>query len=135
MIGSALENISKSPAKFDIEKMRFINKEHLKMMDNKQLSTLFGFADADIGKLAKIYLEEVSTTNELESKIKPIFTAKNFEGECGEQMRILEKLIWELPMIDSFDEFKSTLMKESGLDREELLETFACPTYRCRIGP
>jgi glutamyl-tRNA synthetase len=30
-------------------------------------------------------------------------------------MRMMEKLIWELPMIDSFDEFQTTLMKKSGL--------------------
>ncbi len=111
----SLENISKSAVKFDIDKLRFINREHFKMMDNKQLSTLFGFADADIGKLAKLYLEEASTVNELENKIRPIFTAKDFNGEWGEQMRIMEKLILNAPMIDTFDEFKSFIMKESGL--------------------
>ncbi len=110
-----LENISGSAVKFDIDKLRFINREHLKMIDDKQLSSLFGFADTDIGKLAKIYLEEASTTKELESKIRPIFTAKNFDGEWGEQMRIMEKLIQEAPMMDTFDEFKSYIMKESGL--------------------
>jgi len=111
-----LEEMSKSTATFDIEKLRFINREHLKMMDDKQLSTLFGFADADIGKLAKIYLEEASTVNELESKIYSIFSPKDFSGEWGEQMRIMEKLIQELPMINTFDEFKSTMLKASGLE-------------------
>ena len=85
------------------------------MIDDKQLSTLFGFADADIGKLAKIYLEEASTTKELESKIRLIFSPKNFESEWGEQMKIIEKLIQEGPMINTYDEFKSYIMKESGL--------------------
>jgi glutamyl-tRNA synthetase len=116
-----LENISKSSAEFNIDKLRFINKEHLKMMDDKKLSTLFGFADADIGKLAKIYLAEADTTKELESKIKPIFTAKNFDGEWGEQMRIMEKIIQEAPMIYTFDEFKSYIMKESGLKGRNFL--------------
>jgi glutamyl-tRNA synthetase len=110
-----LENISKSPAKFDIDKLRFINRKHLELMDDKKLSSLFGFADADIGKLAKIYLEEASTINELESKIKPIFSPKDFDGEWEEQMRIMEKLIANAPMINTFDEFKSYIMKESGL--------------------
>ena len=116
-----LENISKSAAKFDIDKLRFINREHLKMMDDRQLSTLFGFADADIGKLVKLYLGEASTINELESKIRPIFTAKDFEGEAGEQMRVMEKLIQELPMINTFEEFESTMMKASGLKGEKFL--------------
>jgi len=115
-----LENISNSETKFDIEKMRFINREHLKMMDNKQLSSLFGFADADIGKLAKIYLEEVSTTKELEDRIKPIFTAKNFNSTYGKEMRILEKIILDAPMIKEYDKFKSYIVKESGLKDNEI---------------
>ena len=110
-----LENISKSPARFDIDKLRFINREHLKRMDDKKLSTLFEFADADIGKVAKIYLEEASTINELEIKLKSIFAPKDFDGEWGEQMRSLEKIIIDAPMIESFEDFKNHLMKESGL--------------------
>ena len=68
-----LENISKSDTKFDIDTLRFINREHLRMMDDIKLSTLFDFADADIGKLVKLYLEEASTLKELEAKIRPIF--------------------------------------------------------------
>ena len=116
-----LENISKSAIKFDIDKLRFINREHLKIMDDKQLSALFGFADADIGKLVKLYLDEVSTLKELEAKIRPIFTPKDFDGEWGEQMRIIENLIGILPMIETFDEFKSVIMKESGLKGKYLL--------------
>jgi len=110
-----IEDISKLATKFDIDKLRFINREHLKMMDDKQLSALFGFADADIGKLAKLYLEKVSTTKELEAKIRPIFSPKNFKGEWGEQMTIMEKIIADAPMINGFDKFETYIMKESGL--------------------
>ena len=111
-----LENISKSPVRFDIDKLRLLNREHLRRMDDKKLSALFGFADADIGKLAKVYLEEASTINELDKKVKAIFSDKSFDGEWGEEMRILEKIIADSPMIDSFDGFESHLMKESGLE-------------------
>ncbi|MCD6653489.1 MAG: glutamate--tRNA ligase [Sulfurovum sp.] len=110
-----LEDISKSAARFDLDKLRFINREHLKMLDDKTLSSLFGFADESIGKLAKIYLEEASTISELENKIKPIFSPKQFEGEWAEQMRTMEKIIADAPMINTFDEFKSYLMEKSGL--------------------
>jgi len=130
-----LENISRSPAKFDIDKLRFINREHLKMMDDKELSTLFGFADADIGKLAKIYLEEASTTKELESKIRAIFTAKNFECEWGEQMRIMEKLIQDAPMMNTFDEFKSYIMKESGLKGKNFFNPLRLLLTGAQHGP
>ena len=130
-----LENISKSAAKFDIDKLRFINRKHLAIMDDKRLSSLFGFADADIGKLAKIYLEEASTTNELENKIKPIFTPKDFDGEWGEQMRIMEKLIADAPMINTFDEFKSYIMKESGLKGKNFLKPLRLLLTGAEHGP
>ena len=130
-----LENISKSAATFDIEKLRFINRKHLELMDDKQLSSLFGFADADIGKLAKIYLEEASTTTELESKIKPIFSPKDFDGEWGEQMRVIEKIIFEAPMINTFDEFKSYMMKESGLKGENFFEPLRLLLTGAKHGP
>jgi glutamyl-tRNA synthetase len=111
-----LTKISKSPAKFDIDKLRFINREHLRMMDDRQLSTLFGFADADIGKLAKLYLEEASTIKELERKILPIFKPKDFTGEWGKEMKILSDLIFDAPAFDEFDAFKIHIMKESGFE-------------------
>jgi len=113
-----LENISASPAKFDIEKLRFLNRKHLEKMDNKRLSMVFGFADEEIGKLAKLYLEEADTLNELEVKIKAIFSPKDFSGKYGEEMRIMEKIIAQAPMIETFDEFTSYIMKESGLEDE-----------------
>ena len=115
-----LKNISKSPAKFDMTKLRFINREHLKLMDERKLSTLFGFADVDIGKLAKVYLQECSTINELKEKIHSIFTAKNFNTEWKEEMEILSKLIGEAPAFETFNELKQYLTKKSGLKEEKL---------------
>ena len=130
-----LENISKSETIFDIDKMRFINAEHLRRMDDRQLSTLFGFADADIGKLAKIYLEEASTIKELIAKIKPIFAAKNFEGEWGEQMRKMEVIVQNAPMINDFDAFKTYMMKESGLKDENFLKPLRLLLTGAQHGP
>ena len=116
-----IENISKSAVKFDIEKLRFINREHLKMMDEKQLSTLFGFADADIGKLAKLYLKECSTINELQEKVLPIFKAKDFSGELGESMKIIENIIFDAPAFKTLDALNQHITNESGLKGENLL--------------
>ena len=130
-----LNNISKSAAKFDINKLRFINREHLKMMDNKQLSTLFGFADADIGKLAKVYLEECSTIKELEVKIRAIFTAKNFNIKWEKEMRIIEELIANSPAFDEFDEFKKHIIKESGLKDESFFKPLRYLLTNRESGP
>jgi len=110
-----LESLYRYPVTFDMDELRFINSQHLNMMDDKRLSSLFGFADEDIGRLAKIYLSEASTISELESKIRPIFRPKEFSGEWGEQMRILASIISDLPLIYEFDKFQELLMRESGL--------------------
>ncbi len=117
-----LNNISKSPARFDIDKLRFINQQHLKQIDDKELSSVFGFADADIGKLAKTYLEELSTVNELELKIKAIFSEKDFDGEWREEMLTLQKLILDAESFDKFNDFQSYLMKESQLKGKNFLK-------------
>jgi len=130
-----LENISQSPARFDIDKLRFINSEHLRLMDDKKLSRLFGFADTDIGKLAKVYLQEVSTTKELQSKIGAIFAPKDFGGEWGEQMHIIADIIADAPPFASFDELKEHITSESGLNKENLLKPLRYLLTGANNGP
>ena len=120
---------------FDLDKLRFINREHLKRLDDKLISTLFGFADADIGKLAKLYLEEVSTVKELELKIKPIFSPKNFEGAWTKEMRTLEALIQDAPMFTKFDDFKTYMIKESQLKESTFLKALRVLLTGAEEGP
>jgi len=119
-----LYKIPRYPFFFDIDSLKIINSEHLKLMEDKKLSTLFGFSDADIGKLAKVYLEldEVNTINDLDTEIKNIFSAKDFTSEYGEDMSILSKIIADAPMIDDFDDFKEYLIKESVFESERLVK-------------
>jgi len=130
-----LEDISKSAVTFDSEKLRFINRKHLEMMDNKQLSTLFGFADTDIGKLAKLYLEEASTTKEIDAKIKAIFRPKDFSGEWSEKMRTLETLVQDAPMFAKFNDFSSYLTQASGLKDENLFKPLRLLLTNAEQGP
>jgi len=115
-----LENISKSPVTFDRDRLRYLNRKHLERIDDKRLSMVFGFADEAIGKLAKLYLQEASTLNELERKIQAIFSPKDFNGIWGKQMRILENIIARAPMIETFDTFTLYLMQKSSLRGEAL---------------
>lgn len=130
-----LGKISKSPAKFDIDKLRSINSKHLEMIDDKRLSTLFGFADEDIGKLAKLYLEEANTINELEAKIKPIFSPKDFNGKWGEQMRIMAENIQTMPMIDDFDDFSVHIVHMTGLKGENFFTPLRLLLTGAEDGP
>jgi len=115
-----LKAIGTEPIKMDWDRLRWLNREHLKQMDDRTLSTLFGFADADIGKLAKCYLDKVTTTRELEERIKPIFRSKSFEGEQGEMMRKLSRLIFNAPYFEEFDTLVAYLVDKSGLDRDQI---------------
>jgi len=117
-----LNSISKSALTFEIEKLRFINREHLKLMDNRELSTLFGFADESIGQLAKLYLEECSTISELEAKIRPIFKPKDFSNEWEEPMKMIENIIFEAPAFKTLEELQNHITVESGLKDENLLK-------------
>jgi glutamyl-tRNA synthetase len=117
-----LESISKSPARFSMDLLRHINKEHLKKMDATELSRYVGFADANIGELAKIYLEEASTTKELKSKITTIFATKEMPQEFSEAAKIITQTIKDAPYFEEYDEFKNYVMKTSGLKGKDFFK-------------
>ena len=130
-----LEKISKSPAHFDIDMLKHINKEHLKTMDAKELSRYVGFADAEIGELARIYLEEVKTTKELKSKIAPIFSERNIPEEFKEQTALMAETIKGAPYFDKYDDFKNYIMKESGLEGENFFQPLRILLTNAEYGP
>ncbi|WP_373002121.1 glutamate--tRNA ligase [Sulfurimonas sp.] len=117
-----LDALSKSPARFSIDILRHINKEHLKNMEATELSRYVGFADANIGELAKVYLEEASTTKELKSKIEAIFAAKEIPVEFTKTAKIMTETIKAAPYFEEYDDFKNYIIKESGLKGNNFLE-------------
>lgn len=113
-----LDKVSKSPSRFSIDELKDINHKHLKNLDAKELSRYVGFADSEIGELARVYLEEVSTTKELKSKIAPIFADKKFPEEYKEDINVLREIIKSAPFFDEYEDFKVYIMKKSGLSGE-----------------
>ena len=130
-----LTRISKAPAKFDIDKLRFINKKHLERLDDVELSRYVGFADKDIGQLAKIYLDEVSTTKELREKISSIFSQKNIPEEFEEAAATIKETLLKAPFFEEFNDFKSYLMKESGLKEENFFKPLRILLSGAEHGP
>ncbi len=116
----SLESVTGERNTLDMERLREINREHLRSMDDKLLSTLFGFADADIGKLAKLYLDEAATINELAARIRPILAPKHFEGECEAQMRQIQKVLIDAPMFETFEALAAYVTEQTGLSGEDL---------------
>lgn len=117
-----IKNISKEEVVFDFEKLKTINKKHLELIDDLRLSKLLGFADADIGKLGKLFLTNASTLNEIKEKLNLIFSkkdlCKNFEDESKQIIKCLK----EAPHIEEFNDFKIYITQNTGLEDDSLLK-------------
>ena len=130
-----LSNVSKNPIEFDINKLRHINHEHLNNLDDKELSRYVGFADEEIGKLAKVYLEEVSTTKELKSKISAVFSKKEIPEEFIEITKSLKDAIKKAPYFEKYEEFEKYLNNELGLNSESFSKPLRYLLTGAQNGP
>ena len=115
-----IENISKDSVKFDIEKLRFINKKHLEIIDDMRLSKILGFADSDIGKLAKIFLEEVNTIKEIKEKITLIFTPKTSLTDFEKEFTKIKECLQKAPFFNDFEELEKYISNQTNLKGENL---------------
>jgi glutamyl-tRNA synthetase len=115
-----IENISKSSAEFDIDKLRFINKKHLETVDDIRLSKILGFVDADIGKLGKLFLEDACTIKEIKEKIAPIFAPKISYTGFEKELSTLKECLQKAPFFDDFEELKKYISNETNLKNENL---------------
>ena len=129
-----LKNIDKEPARFEIDKLRQINREHIRRMEEKALSVLIGYSSDDIGELAKCYTEEESTLQEIKDKIDKIFAEKvcdEFEAEFEE----LKAIAKNAPYFKEFDDFAAYLSQESGLKGEQLFKPLRLMLTGEKSGP
>ncbi|MDD2789319.1 MAG: glutamate--tRNA ligase [Sulfurimonas sp.] len=130
-----LENLSKSPFCFKMDTLRHINKEHLKNMQAKELSRYVGFADEEIGKVAKVYLSEASTTKELKSKIEPIFAPKVIPADAKEQTQSMAECIKNAPYFDTYEDFKNHIIKETRLSEKDFIKSLRLLLTGAEFGP
>ena len=130
-----LEGISDSPARFDMEKLKQINKEHLKRMDATELSRYVGFADADIGELARIYVEEAGTTQELKAKIAPIFEPREIPEALAKPVTLIKEALQKAAHFEEYDDFQNYLTKETELEEENLSKALRVLLTNSEDGP
>lgn len=118
----SLESLAKSPVRFDLARLRFVNHAHLERLGDNDLALLLESSDESMGKLARIYLEEASTLNELREKISAVFAPKDiaaryegqdFSQECALLAKSLQELITNAPA--EYESFKHQAMQASGL--------------------
>jgi len=130
-----INSISASPAHFDIEKLRFINCEHIKRISDMELSKRMGYACENIGKLAKLYTEEVSTTFEIKQKIDVLFAPKPLHVKYEKESKLLKELIQKAPYLDTFEAFEAYLLKKSELQDEAFFKPLRFVLTGCDNGP
>ncbi|MBN2871172.1 MAG: glutamate--tRNA ligase [Campylobacterales bacterium] len=130
-----LKTLSKAPTRFDIDKLKFINREHLKGMDPKELSRYVGFADEEIGQLAKVFLEEAGTLKELRAKTGAIFAPKNVPDAFKEGYETLRDLTLKAPHFDDFDAYRDYLAKNSALSGDNFFKPLRILLTGAEHGP
>lgn len=117
-----IENVSKSGAKFDIDKLRFINRKHIELLDEMRLSKILGFADNDIGKLAKLYLEEASTIKEIKSKLNNIFSQKSTLEGFEQESQTIKEVLKNAPYFENYDDLKDYVVQKTELKGKNLFK-------------
>ena len=117
-----IENISKSSAKFDIDKLRFINRKHIENLDDMRLSKILGFADSDIGKLGKLFLEEASTIKEIKEKIEPIFATKTTLEGFENEFKAIKECLQKATYFDNYEDLKNYIVDETSLKGKNLFK-------------
>ena len=114
-----ISKISQDTPKFDIEELNIVNKEYLKSIDDLRLSKILGYADQNIGKLAKIYLEECNTIKDIKSKIDTIFSSKEPLENFEDEFNLLKECMISAPFINDFNDLKKYIIKQTGLKENE----------------
>ena len=130
-----LSKVSKTPTYFDINVLKQINQEYLKSLDAKELSRYVGFADTEIGELARTYLESSSTTVELKSKITPIFSKRIIPKEFEQQVALLKEIIKNAPYFEEYDEFENYIIDKLTLKSEDFSKPLRILLTNASEGP
>ncbi len=118
-----IKNISKSPAKFDMDRLKELNKEHIKLQDPVKLASIMSYSSFDIGELIKFYTQEGSTIKEIKEEIDTIFALKIPNNDIKENFRVLQKIIQESKNFENFENFKQYLMQKSGLKGKKFFKS------------
>jgi glutamyl-tRNA synthetase len=125
-----IQTLHQSPALFDIDALCKINQQHLLNLCDLHLSKLLGFADEDIGKLAKLYLENSSTIKELQKKVDLLFSKKRAPKGFESEFKLIQNCLQQAPFFENFDDFKSHIKMQTNLSEEQLLK----PLYALLLG-
>ena len=127
--------VSKSPARFDIDKLRQINREHIRLMGNTKLANIFGHNDENIGNLAKLYTEEASTIKEIKQKIEAIFSKKNPPKDFESEFELIKGELLNTEIFETYDELKNFISQKTNLKGKNLFKPLRMLLSGAEHGP
>ena len=130
-----IKTLQENQKNFSLDDLKELNKKSLKNMDAKELSRYIGFADAEIGELARLYVDEVSTTKELKAKIAPIFAPRIIPEALQEQYEVLKNCVKQAPYFEQYDEFRAYIANKTGLNEENFSKTLRILLSNAENGP
>lgn len=114
-----IKNISKSPAKFDINKLSYINREHIKRSSNLRIIEIFGVEER-LCDLVKFYTQESSLVPEIKLKIERIYSKKDIAQEFLKESNLIKNAIIKMQIPQDFGEFKLRLIEMTNLKGKNL---------------
>ncbi|ADG93379.1 glutamyl-tRNA synthetase [Arcobacter nitrofigilis DSM 7299] len=130
-----IEKVSNDTVEFDVEKLKLINKKHIATLDEMRLSKILGFADTDIGKLGKLYLDEASTINEIKAKIDLIFSSKDSLKGFEDDFFDLKECLSSAPFMGDFNELEKYIIENTKLDDKSLSRNLRYLLTGTHTGP
>jgi len=116
----SFDSTVKSPIRFDRDRLKEVNKEYLKKMDATELSRYVGFADAEIGELARLYVDGITTTKDLKSKITPIFEKRVIPKHLSKEVETVIECIKDAPYFEKYNDFKNYIIDKTKLQNDTL---------------
>ncbi len=127
----SIKNISKSPAKFDEEKLAQINREHIKKASDERLKEL-GLSKPH---LARFYTQECSLISEIKDKIDQIYSKKDISDEWKQNANLIKDAVLNSNIPNNFDELKNEIIQITNLKGKSLFMSFRLLLTGSEHGP
>ncbi|WP_104760979.1 glutamate--tRNA ligase [Helicobacter cetorum] len=124
-----LENLSNSPAHFNLKYLKHLNHEHLKLLDDEKLLELTQIKDISLLGLLRLFIEESDTLLELKEKIslflEPKDIVKTYENEDFKErcLMLFDALkTMDFQAYSDFESFKKDSMNLSKLKGKDFFK-------------
>ncbi|MBS9778866.1 MAG: hypothetical protein KGV58_00990 [Campylobacteraceae bacterium] len=117
-----ISKITNPSTKFDMKKLKLINKKYIELQDDTKLASMLGYSSPKIGKLAKVLTKNASTLNEIKLKLEGIFGKKHIPNELKKECEQICLLITKTPQFEKFEDFMNFLLAQSELEEDKLYQ-------------